>query len=41
MRVLATNARHRFGVIGDKLWLLERNNGFERGGKALTLYTLN
>lgn len=40
MRVLATGARHRFGMIGDKVWLLERNNGFERGGKALTIYTV-
>ncbi len=40
MRVLATGIRHRFGVLGDKLWLVERNNGFERGGKSLTLYAL-
>jgi hypothetical protein len=25
-------------VLGGKLWLLERNKGFERGGKSLTLY---
>ena len=37
-RLLATGARHRFGVIGDRFWLLERNNGFERGGKSLTVY---
>jgi hypothetical protein len=41
MRVLAAGARHRFGVLGDKLWLIERNNGFERGGKSLTVYTPN
>jgi hypothetical protein len=40
MRVLSTNTRHRFGVLGDKVWLIERNNGFERGGKSLTLYTV-
>jgi hypothetical protein len=38
MRVLSTGARHRFGVLGDRPWLIERNNGFERGGKSLTLY---
>src|SRR5450432_658796 len=41
MRVLATGARHRFGVIHDKVWLLERSNGFDRGGKALTFYSIN
>lgn len=41
MRILATGVRHRFGVIKDKVWLLERSNGFDRGGKALTLYTIN
>jgi hypothetical protein len=40
MRILATDMRHRFGLIGDKLWLVERNNGFERGGKSLTIYQL-
>ena len=41
-RVLATKARHHFGVIGtDKFWLLERNTGFERGGKSLTVYQLD
>ncbi len=39
-RVLATGVRHRFGVVGDKFWLLERNNGFERGGRSLALYSL-
>ena len=37
-RVLATKARHHFGVIGNAFWLLERNTGFERGGKTLTVY---
>lgn len=37
-RVLAHDVRMRFGAIGDKFWLVERNNGFERGGKWLALY---
>ena len=37
-RVLAAGARHRFGVAGDRFWLLERNQGFDRGGKNLVLY---
>jgi len=39
-RVLASGVRHRFGVAGDKFWLVERNNGFERGGKNLVVYAL-
>ena len=38
VRVAALGLRHRFGVAGDKLWLLERNHGFERGGRSLTIY---
>lgn len=42
VRVLAKGVRHRFGVLpdkgGDKLWLLERNAGFDRGGSSLTVY---
>lgn len=38
VRLVALGLRHRFGVAGDKLWVLERNNGFERGGRSLTLY---
>jgi hypothetical protein len=37
-RVLATGVRHTFGVFRDQLWLLERSNGFDRGGKSLTIY---
>jgi len=41
-RVLAKGVRHRFGLVadkaGDKFWLLERNNGFDRGGRSLTVY---
>ncbi len=39
-RVLAPKSRHRFGVLGNHLWVLERSNGFDRGGKSLTLYQL-
>ncbi len=41
MRLLATCVRYRFGVSKDKVWLLERSSGFDRGGKALTFYTVN
>lgn len=39
-RVLAQGTRYRFGVFGDKFWLLERNQGFDRGGKSLAVYQL-
>lgn len=39
-RVLARGVRHRFGAAGDRFWLLERNAGFDRGGKRLVLYQL-
>ena len=39
-RVFAKGARYRFGVIGERFWLIERNAGFERGGKSITLYQL-
>ena len=39
-RLFAPSMRHRFGLVGDKLWLIERNTGFERGGKSLTIYTV-
>lgn len=39
-RVFAGGTRYRFGVVGDKFWLIERNNGFERGGRSLALYSL-
>jgi carotenoid cleavage dioxygenase-like enzyme len=39
-RILAKGVRHRFGLIGDMFWLLERSTGFDRGGKALTVYSL-
>jgi hypothetical protein len=37
-RVLSTKIRHRFGVIGDQFWLLERLTGFDRGARSLTIY---
>ncbi len=39
-RVLAKGIRHRFGAAGERFWLIERNAGFERGGKTFTLYQL-
>jgi len=41
MRVIASGLRFRFGVMRDKIWLLERSNGFDRGGTALRIYTIN
>jgi hypothetical protein len=47
-RVLAKGTRLRLGVVTksaakgtDKIWLLERSPGFDRGGKALTIYSVN
>src|SRR5262249_28732430 len=39
-RILAKGLRHRFGVIDNWFWLLERSSGFDRGGRALTIYQL-
>jgi hypothetical protein len=39
-RVLAKGLRHRFGVVGDYFWLLERSMGFDRGGRSITIYSL-
>ncbi|MGE0547666.1 MAG: hypothetical protein AB7O24_00965 [Kofleriaceae bacterium] len=39
-RVLATKTRYFLGVANDRLWLIERNAGFERGGKSLVVYSL-
>lgn len=41
MRVLASGMRLRFGVMRDKIWVLERSNGFDRGGTALRVYAIN
>ncbi len=38
-RVLAGKKDFAFGVSGDKVWLVERNLGFD-GGKNLVLYTI-
>ncbi len=37
-RILAKGVRYRFGVIDGYFWLLERSSGFDRGGRALTVY---
>jgi hypothetical protein len=37
-RVLAHGVRMRFGAVGERFWLVERNTGFERGGKWVALY---
>jgi hypothetical protein len=39
-RVLATGVHHRFGVLHDRFWLLERSPSFERGGRNLAAYQL-
>jgi hypothetical protein len=40
-RVLGPGMRYWFGTMSDsKFWLLERSNGFERGGHTLKLYQL-
>ena len=41
MRVLSTGTRFRMIVIEDRIGLLERSSGFDRGGKSLTIYTIN
>jgi len=39
-RILAPRKRFTLGATANRLWLLERNLGFSRGGKALAVYTL-
>jgi hypothetical protein len=39
-RILAKGLRHRFGVIDGYFWLLEKSTGFDRGGRALTVFQL-
>jgi hypothetical protein len=41
MRVLSTSTRFRMIVIKDRIGLLERSSGFDRGGKTLTIYAIN
>ena len=39
-RILAAKKKLVWGWAGDTLWVLEKNVGFGRGGKALRLYRL-
>lgn len=39
-RIPAKNLRFRFGVIDAHFWVLERSTGFDRGGRAITIYAL-
>jgi hypothetical protein len=39
-RVLAPGTHHRFGVAGDRFWLVEKSPSFDRGGKSVAVYTL-
>jgi hypothetical protein len=39
-RVLAPKKRFAIGATAGHLWMLERNVGFSRGGKLLTIYKL-
>ncbi|MDB4955141.1 MAG: hypothetical protein JWO36_2710 [Myxococcales bacterium] len=39
-RILATGVHYKFGLAGDRFWLLERSAGFDRGGRSLALYQL-
>jgi len=41
VRVLATGTTMKLGLTRSGIWLLERSPGFDRGGKSLTLYTIN
>jgi hypothetical protein len=39
-RILSKGTRHRFGVVDNLFWLLEKSTGFDRGGRVLTIYQL-
>jgi hypothetical protein len=39
-RVLAPKKKLRWGWVGDVLWVMEKNVGFDRGSKQITLYRL-
>lgn len=39
-RVFAPKKKLRWGWAGDTLWVMEKNVGFDRGSKALTMYKL-
>ena len=36
--MLAPKAQFAIGATAGKVWLIERNVGFDRGGKSLTIY---
>jgi hypothetical protein len=38
VRVLAPKKKLRWGWVGDVLWVMEKNVGFDRGSKIITLY---
>ena len=40
-RILAVKKKLTWGWAGDTLWVLEKNVGFARGGKALRLFHLD
>jgi hypothetical protein len=40
-RILATKKKLRWGWVGERLWVMEKNVGFDRGSKLLTLYALS
>ncbi len=37
-RVIAPRKKLRWGWVGDVLWVMEKNVGFDRGSKLITLY---
>jgi len=39
-RIYAPKKKLRWGWAGDRLWVMEKNVGFDRGSKLLTLYAL-
>lgn len=39
-RIWAGGTRFRFGFAGDRLWVIDRNIGFDRGGKSLAVYAV-
>lgn len=40
-RILAPKQRLRWGWVGDVLWVMEKNAGFDRGSKLITLYRVD
>lgn len=39
-RILAPKQKLRWGWAGDRLWVMQKNVGFDRGSKLLTIYRL-